>query len=356
MLSKGDFIPNFTVRLSTNPSFQSHNAAGRVVVFAFLAPGVTRRQGDSLKALSELKLFGENAASLFFVTLDPADEMPGVLPLRVPGVYGMFDSGGEVRTILGVPPAPALHFFVVGPRLQIAAVLAGDDAPALIAGVEAAVRQTTALYKQDPGLSHPPVLVIPDIFEKDLCRTLIEGYQSHGGRQSGFMRDRDGKTREEFDARHKVRRDWNIEDEDLLAAIHERISARVAPEVKKAFQFDLTRIERHIVACYTASDGGHFKPHRDDITLGTAHRRFAMSLNLNAEKYEGGDLRFPEFGPATYRAPTGGGVVFSCSLLHEATKVTQGERYACLPFFYDEAAEQIRLNNLKFTDQGASGY
>ena len=49
-----------------------------------------------------------------------------------------------------------------------------------------------------------------------------------------------------------------------------------------------------------------------------------MTINLNADDYEGGDLRFPEFGPRTYRAPTGGAVVFSCSLLHEATPVTRG--------------------------------
>ena len=81
-------------------------------------------------------------------------------------------------------------------------------------------------------------------------------------------------------------------------------------------------------------------------TLGTAHRRFAVSINLHAEDFEGGDLRFPEFGPRTYRPPTGGAVVFSCSLQHEATPVTRGRRYAFLPFFYDEEGERIRLANL----------
>ena len=35
-------------------------------------------------------------------------------------------------------------------------------------------------------------------------------------------------------------------------------------------------------------------------------RRFAVTINLNSEEYEGGDLMFPEFGRAVYRAPTGG--------------------------------------------------
>ena len=48
---------------------------------------------------------------------------------------------------------------------------------------------------------------------------------------------------------------------------------------------------------------------------------------------------------ARSRAPTGGAVIFSCSLLHEATAVTKGRRYAFLPFFYDDAAAKIREAN-----------
>lgn len=110
-------------------------------------------------------------------------------------------------------------------------------------------------------------------------------------------------------------------------------------------------MERYIVARYVGEDGGFFKAHRDNTTRGTAHRRFACTINLNAEDYEGGDLCFPEFGTNTYRASTGGAIVFSCSLLHEARPVTTGERYAFLPFFYDEAASKIRQANLKYVDR-----
>jgi predicted 2-oxoglutarate/Fe(II)-dependent dioxygenase YbiX len=120
------------------------------------------------------------------------------------------------------------------------------------------------------------------------------------------------------------------------------------PEIQKAFQFRVSRIERHMVACYSAADGGHFRAHRDNTTKGTAHRRFAVSLNLNTGEYEGGKLRFPEFGRHLYEAPAGGAVVFSCSLLHEATAVTSGQRYAYLPFLYDDAAAKVREANLQF--------
>ena len=93
-------------------------------------------------------------------------------------------------------------------------------------------------------------------------------------------------------------------------------------------------MERYLVACYEAG-AGHFRPHRDNTTRGTAHRRFAVTINLNAEEYEGGELRFPEFGTETYRAPTGGAIVFASSLLHEVTLVTRGRRYVFLAFFVD---------------------
>jgi predicted 2-oxoglutarate/Fe(II)-dependent dioxygenase YbiX len=110
-----------------------------------------------------------------------------------------------------------------------------------------------------------------------------------------------------------------------------------------------------MVACYEAS-AGHFKPHRDNTTKGTAHRRFAVTINLNAGEYEGGDLRFPEFGNRTYRAPTGGAIVFSCSLLHEATPVTAGRRYAFLPFLYDEQAARVREANNAHLGEGLAAY
>ena len=87
-----------------------------------------------------------------------------------------------------------------------------------------------------------------------------------------------------------------------------------------------------------------------NTTKGTAHRRFAVTINLNTGEYNGGVLRFPEFGQQCYEAPLGGAVVFSCSLMHEATPVTRGRRYAFLPFLYDEPAAQLREKNQRFVN------
>ena len=48
--------------------------------------------------------------------------------------------------------------------------------------------------------------------------------------------------------------------------------------------------------------------------------------------------------------------MFSCSLLHEATPVTAGRRYAFLPFLYDEAAARIRLANNPHLGEGVGVY
>jgi predicted 2-oxoglutarate/Fe(II)-dependent dioxygenase YbiX len=163
----------------------------------------------------------------------------------------------------------------------------------------------------------------------------------------------DGRAVSVVDNNYKRRTDHEIADPALISAVHARLSRRLVPEIKKAFQFNVTRIERNTIGCYDAADGGHFHPHRDDSNIGAAHRRFAVTINLNAEHYSGGDLRFREFGMQTYRAPTGGAIVFSCGLLHEVLPVERGKRYAFLPFLYDEEAERLRLRNWQMITAGA---
>lgn len=61
-----------------------------------------------------------------------------------------------------------------------------------------------------------------------------------------------------------------------------------------------------------------------------------MSINLNTEEFEGGELRFPEFGDQRYRPESGTAIVFSSTLLHEAMHVTRGTRYVLLAFLFGE--------------------
>jgi predicted 2-oxoglutarate/Fe(II)-dependent dioxygenase YbiX len=161
------------------------------------------------------------------------------------------------------------------------------------------------------------------------------------------MRDIDGKTHLIHDGSHKRRRDFMVTNEVDIGRLQTTIRKRIVPEIQRIHQFSVTRMERYLVACYAAEDEAHFRPHRDNTTKGTAHRRFAVSINLSAD-FDGGEICFPEYGMRSYKPAPGAAVIFSCSLLHAVTKVTRGRRYAFLPFLYDEAAAQVREQNLQY--------
>lgn len=190
-------------------------------------------------------------------------------------------------------------------------------------------------------IQHAPVLLIPSVLPPDMCRHLIEVWETQGNEDSGSNRPVNGKPVGMHDYGHKVRRDHFVRDGALRNRIQSYLADRVIPEVHKAFNYEVTRFEDFRIACYDAARGAHFRPHRDNTTDGTAHRRFAMSLLLNDE-YDGGTLRFPEYGPHHYRPPAGCAVVFSCSLLHEATDVTNGRRFVLLSYFYGENEARLR--------------
>ena len=96
-------------------------------------------------------------------------------------------------------------------------------------------------------------------------------------------------------------------------------------------------------------------PFDTSSTAEPAHRRFAVSVNLNSD-FEGGEVSFPEYGPQGFKPPAGGAVVFSCSLLHAVSKVTSGRRFAFLPFLYDDAAAKVRAENNALLGEGIGQY
>ena len=169
------------------------------------------------------------------------------------------------------------------------------------------------------------------------------------------MREVGGKTIAAQDHHHKRRSDYTVADPELIRTLQSRVQRRVVPEIMKAYQYKVTRMERYIVGCYDGSTGGHFRAHRDNTTKGTAHRRFALSINLNSE-FEGGTVSFPEFSPRGLKPPAGGCVVFSCSLMHAVSPVTAGRRYAFLPFLYDDEAAKVREANNVFLGEGVGSY
>lgn len=336
-LSVGEFAPGFAAPTRSNAAFHFNTLAGRYVLLAFIPPAA---QAAALAALQSASArFDDRFITAFLVTEgSPASGSP---PDQIPGLRWAFDADGAVARQYGGGPDASPGWLLLDPMLRIVA-----RAP--LASPQPLFDRIARLppLEAHGGVSmSAPVLIAPRVFSHDLCARLIARYEARGGERSGVMRDIDGKTVGVLDAM-KSRRDVRLEDEpDLRREIMGRLERALIPMIARAFQFRATRLERYLVACYDAAEGGHFRAHRDNETFATAHRRFAVSINLNAEDFEGGDLRFPEFGPRTYRPPTGGAAVFCCSLQHEATRVTRGRRYAFLPFLYDEAGHELRERN-----------
>jgi peroxiredoxin/predicted 2-oxoglutarate/Fe(II)-dependent dioxygenase YbiX len=335
-LTPGEPAPWFTAPTPSNPEFAFDTAAGRYVLMVFLPRSDAAAAGAALKALSEHQaMFDDRRLAAFVVMPDPA-MASGMRDMR--GLRWFLDGDGRISRLYGAIDAEDVErpmWLALDPTLRVLGhtalsrpdamfrFLAGLPAPAEHAGVPL----------------HAPVLIAPRVFEPEFCQRLIDLHQETGGRFTGVMRDAGDRTVAVMDELKKRRDIW-IEDPGLRAAVRERLERRLLPMIHRMLGFTTTRIERYLVSCYDAADQAVFHPHRDTTTLGTAHRRFACSINLNAD-FEGGDLRFAEFGARTYRPPLGGAVVFSCDLLHEATRVTAGRRYAFLPFFYDEAGQAV---------------
>ncbi len=190
-----------------------------------------------------------------------------------------------------------------------------------------------------------PVLIIPHVLSPDTCRELIRWHHEQGNRPSTVTYNKDGKDVREVVQDQKVRHDHWVRDAALNKRLDDAFARRVNLEVAKAFQFDVAAREPFRIVRYEAEEKGHFAPHRDNVTPTSAHMRFAVTLNLNPDDYDGGYLRFPEYSDDYYAPPLGGAVVFSCSHLHEATEVTRGTRYALLTFLFgaDDARQLQKL-------------
>jgi predicted 2-oxoglutarate/Fe(II)-dependent dioxygenase YbiX/peroxiredoxin len=361
LLTAGDPAPWFRQRSPVNPSYAFDTTAGRYILLCFFGSAGDAAGRAAIDAvLAQGERFDDRRVSFFGLSTDPADEREQRVNERMPGIRYFWDFDRSVSRLYGAAPRDdnegyRRFWFLLDPTLRIIAVIPfaadGSDRTMLFA----------LLDKLPPPALHAgfevqaPVLILPNVFERGLCGRLIELYEQHGGEESGFMREVDGKTVERMDTTHKRRKDTIITDPELMRQLQIRMMRRVVPEILTVHQFKATRMERYIVSCYAAEDGGHFHAHRDNTTKGTAHRRFAVSINLN-EDFEGGQVSFPEYGPRSFKMPTGGAVVFSCSLMHAVSQVTKGRRYAFLPFLYDEEAAKLRKANAVHLGEGTAAY
>jgi predicted 2-oxoglutarate/Fe(II)-dependent dioxygenase YbiX len=348
----GDPVPWFGAPLIANGAFNLQVAAGRWIVLAFLgSPADPRAEAELGELLREAHLFDPNRIVFYGVlTAPPADPTP-YAKLCTDAVSFIADYDGAVSRAFGAADAP--RTIVLDPMLRAVANVPWNEPAGHAQTVRGVVRSLPSVDEAAGVPLSAPVLILPRIFDFALCDVLIRFYEKLGGQDSGFLFDVEGKTARVIDYRLKRRNDLVIAHPELRETIRDQIVRRLLPAIEQYFQFQATRMDRYIVACYDSAVGGHFYRHRDNVNIGAQHRRFAVTVNLNSG-YEGCDLVFPEFGSRTYRAPHGGAIVFSCGALHQVTPVTSGRRYAFLAFLYGEADAALReANNVRLHENAA---
>jgi peroxiredoxin len=349
----GDPVPWFGVPLIGEGAFNLQVAAGRWIVLSFLGSPADPKAREELELLlQDTRLFDEDKLVFYGVLTSPPPD-PAYYAQKASAAVGFIaDYDGAISRRYG---ADRPRTIVLDPMLRAIANISWDYP----AGHAISVRrllQTLPAVDDAAGVPlSAPVLIVPRIFDFPLCDFMVDFYQKLGGADSGFLLDSSGKTATVVDYRLKRRNDLLLTAPQLRDTIRDQIVSRLLPAIDRFFQFQATRMDRYIVACYDSALGGHFSRHRDNVNAGAQHRRFAVTINLNGD-YDGSDLVFPEFGRRTYRAPHGGAVVFSCGALHQVTPITRGKRYAFLAFLYGEADAALRETNNAKLHHGEAHY
>jgi predicted 2-oxoglutarate/Fe(II)-dependent dioxygenase YbiX len=322
-LGRGERAPDFVLPVADGtPTRFYSQAGGRPTVLVFGSD-----DSDALRALGA-RLPADVA--LVEVRRQAAEQDQASVPWPA-----FCDLQGRVRAAYRLGENQELVALVLNPNLRVlgtvflaAAEAAADEITSIVAAAlpPVEVREIT---------TQAPVLLIPDVLSAELCEYLMKVWEDHGNVETGVEHSEGARRKETIDRDFKRRRDHTVQDRELVSRLATTIGRRVMPEVWRAFSFQATRFEGFKIVCYDAEEGGFFGAHRDNLSPSTAHRRFALTLNLN-EGHQGGHLRFPEYGPHLYRPGTGGAVVFSGSLLHEVTPVTRGRRFTLLSFLFGQ--------------------
>lgn len=334
-LSRGERARDFVLPVGDGTPTRFYALAGGCpTVLGFCSDGELETMTRFSENLSEQLA---DAVAVFAVTDEAAQDAADSAPFPV-----FADAEGKVRLAFRLQKEEAV-LFVLDANLRVLNSLYLDEP-------ENAAKTVADIVAALPGFEpikvkiQAPVLLLPNILEPETCQHLIEVWEKGGSTETGVERSQEGRRQESIDHEHKRRRDHVVMDRELLKQLTLTIGSRLMPEVQKAFVFQASRFEGFKIVCYDAETGGYFHAHRDNLSPSTAHRRFALTLNLN-DDYDGGYLRFPEYGPHLYRPGPGETLVFSSSILHEVTDVTRGRRFALLSFLFSE--KDVRASQRK---------
>jgi len=310
-LGIGDPMPRITLPLRSGSLFDSWDAAvsGFTRIYWLGHPSGEDGMVTLVAQLAKCE------ARLCFVVPDRLDGLAGDMDF-------IRDRDGELARAFGARETFAI---VVDAAGRIAALLPSPTPEELVALAEQLHDSTEAVVVRAAA----PVILLNRVLDGDLCRSLIAYWSAHD-KVASIVGSDDGNV---VDTETKRRLDTNLDDPTLFTAVRDALVSRVAPAIAQASHIRTAVIEAPRIGCYDAASGGWFRRHRDNTSRMTAHRQFAVSINLNpGDDYDGGELRFPEFGRQLYRPGVGCAVVFSSALLHEVHPVTRGRRFGLFTF------------------------
>ena len=293
-----------------------------------------------------LLVFTDEPQLQHLIQIDPASsdfDLFAVVP-RQPAVANspftvFIDGEGTLSSAFKVEGHDVATAYVLDPNLRVLNTFDLDNSSDSIQLMQAALDEH-GFYERTAAITHAaPVLLIPNVLDAEICLMLTEIWERGETQATGVEQSADGGREERLSEELKRRRDFIVIDEELIKVLSSNVGRRVIPELRKAFAYDATRFEGFKIVCYEGEVAGFFHAHRDNLSPSTTHRRFAMSLNLN-EDYDGGQLRFPEYGEDLYKPDSGAALLFSCSHLHEVLPVTTGRRFALLSFLFRDEVER----------------
>jgi hypothetical protein len=176
-----------------------------------------------------------------------------------------------------------------------------------------------------------PVLIMPGAASPALRASLLADaerelptYGSDGFTSEGFVKA-PGDYRVSHNGSYGRMTEIVFRDGPRTVELDAWFHGTILPVLTQTLMAKIAGREFWRLARYDAP-GGHVAPHRDNPAAWTAHRNFTLTVNLNAGSYEGGALRFPEFGDTLYEVEAGSAVIWSAGLLHEVLPVTKGTR------------------------------
>lgn len=348
-LALGDIAPAFQAPEPNGSmlNLADDSVSGKPQVLVFLRDAredEARRMLAGISAWSD-RLSGLGCETLLILPLTPPEaracQREQALPFRI-----LCDPAGEITRRmtpqLFEPKGPPAVTVVLRPNRHVMAVLedpAADHGDLACAHIETLAAERA--HRQ--AVMHPPVLMVPDVLSPDDCQRLITIFAMQGNEYVEPGHGTQGRTQDYKmripDYGRNDRVDHWVINPETTNFIAQKLGQRVIPEIKKAFHYQITKYERFRIGRYQAAGGsiiGAKHGHRDNTQPQVAYRRFACSVNLNSEAFEGGGLIFPEFSGHEYAPRTGEALIFSSSLLHEVRPVTKGTRYAVLSFLYGD--------------------